>query len=89
MSIKNKEYDEIKAEYEDTERRFKNENSRLTKTQESFEVSNDYCLMTPPQKTAGALNYCYDNNFSDFSTRQALDNRQIFFPTLLIPRHSR
>lgn len=41
LEQKNQEYDGIKEEYEDAERRLKIENDRLTKTQVSFEVSQN------------------------------------------------
>ncbi len=57
LEQKNQQYDEIKNEYDDAERRHKVENDRLTKTQVSFEVSQN--MVT-----------AFQNNVNEFERRQ-------------------
>ncbi|UCE13213.1 MAG: chromosome segregation protein SMC [Candidatus Heimdallarchaeota archaeon] len=57
LEQKNQEYDSIKNEYDDAERRHRVENDRLTKTQVSFEVSQN--MVT-----------AFQNNVNEFEKRQ-------------------
>lgn len=57
LEQKNQEYDDIKNEYDDAERRYRVENDRLTKTQVSFEVSQN--MVT-----------AFQNNVNEFEKRQ-------------------
>ncbi len=58
LELKNQEYDEIKAEFEDAERRKKIEGDRLTKTQVSFEVSQN-------------MVNAFQNNVDEYQRRQS------------------
>ncbi|MHA2389263.1 MAG: AAA family ATPase [Candidatus Hodarchaeales archaeon] len=64
LELKNQEYDEIKAEFEDSERRQKIENDRLTKTQVSFEVSQN-------------MVDAFQNNVDEYQRRQSEAEEQI------------
>ncbi len=64
LELKNQEYDEIKAEFEDAERRQKIENDRLTKTQVSFEVSQN-------------MVNAFQNNVNEYQRRQSEAEDQI------------
>ena len=57
LEKKSQQYDEIKNEYDDAERRHRVENDRLTKTQVSFEVSQN--MVT-----------AFQNNVNEFKKRQ-------------------
>lgn len=57
LEQKSQQYDEIKNEYDDAERRHRVENDRLTKTQVSFEVSQN--MVT-----------AFQNNVNEFEKRQ-------------------
>ncbi|MFX1504744.1 MAG: chromosome segregation protein SMC [Promethearchaeota archaeon] len=57
LEQKSQQYDDIKIEYDDAERRLRVENDRLTKTQVSFEVSQN--MVT-----------AFQNNVNEFKKRQ-------------------
>lgn len=64
LEQKNQQYEDIKNEYDDAERRHKVENDRLTKTQVSFEVSQN--MVT-----------AFQNNVNEFEKRQKELEEQI------------
>ncbi|MFX1282445.1 MAG: hypothetical protein ACFFB5_02275 [Promethearchaeota archaeon] len=64
LEQKNRQYEEIKNEYDDAERRYKVENDRLTKTQVSFEVSQN--MVT-----------AFQNNVNEYERRQKELEEQI------------
>ncbi|NHJ00891.1 MAG: chromosome segregation protein SMC [Candidatus Heimdallarchaeota archaeon] len=64
LEAKNEEYDDIKNEYDDAERRYRIENDRLTKTQVSFEVSQN--MVT-----------AFQNNVNEYEKRQKELDEQI------------
>ncbi|UCG90327.1 MAG: chromosome segregation protein SMC [Candidatus Heimdallarchaeota archaeon] len=64
LEQKNQQYEEVKNEYDDAERRHKVENDRLTKTQVSFEVSQN--MVT-----------AFQNNVNEFEKRQSELEEQI------------
>jgi chromosome segregation protein len=57
LELKNKQYNEIKNEYDDAERRYRVENDRLTKTQVQFEVAQN--MVT-----------AFQNNIDEYGRRQ-------------------
>ncbi|MFX0085416.1 MAG: AAA family ATPase [Candidatus Hodarchaeota archaeon] len=57
LELKNQQYDDIKNEYDDAERRYRVENDRLTKSQVSFEVSQN--MVT-----------AFQNNVKEYEKRQ-------------------
>lgn len=57
LEQKNQQYDEIKNEYDDAERRYRIDNERLTKSQVSFEVSQN--MVT-----------AFQNNVTEYERRQ-------------------
>ncbi len=57
LELKNQQYDEIKNIYDDAERRYRIENDRLTKSQVSFEVSQNMAT-------------AFQNNVKEYERRQ-------------------
>jgi len=64
LQLKNQQFDEIKNEYDDAERRYRVENDRLTKTQVSYEV-------------AQSMVDAFQNNVNEYEKRQKEMEEQI------------